>query len=122
MSRKNFLHYPIISNGSMASASLTSAVTNIQRLDNIGIQLSWTSSPSGTFAVQVSADYAQDAEGNVTNSGNWVPLALSPSPATSSGSPIYIDINELSAPWIRVVYTRISGSGTLQATLVGKMI
>ena len=120
-SRKNFLHYPIITNGDMSAASITSAITNIQRLDNIGIQLNWTGAPVGTFAVQVSADYAQDIEGNVTNAGNWTPLALTPSPITALGSPIYIDIAQISAPWIRAVYTKTSGTGTLQTTIVGKM-
>jgi len=106
----------------MALSSITSSVTNIQRLDNIGIQFNWSGAPVGDFAVQISADYAQDTEGNVTNAGNWTPITLSPSPATSSGSPIYIDMFQLSAPWLRVVYTRTSGSGTLQATIVGKMI
>lgn len=133
MSRKNNLRlYQSITNGNMASASLTSAVTNIQWLDNIGIQLNFTGSPVGDFAVQVSADYAQDDNGNVTNPGNWVPLTLTylvgstfvsaQSVPTSVGSPIYLDLNELSCPWIRVVYTKTSGTGTLNAFITAKMI
>lgn len=115
--------FQTITSGDMSQASLTSRVTNIQRLDNIGIQLNFTGAPVGTFAVQVSADYNQDTEGNVTNAGHWVPISLSPSPAASgSAASIYIDLAELSAPWIRVVYTKTSGTGVLNSYITGKMI
>ena len=123
MSRKNnILKFQTITAASMG-AGVTSAVTNIEYMDNIGIQLGFTGTPTGTFAVQVSADYAQDQFGNVSNAGNWVALTLSPSPAASgSGDNIYIDLNQLSAPWVRVVYTRTSGTGTLNAFLTSKML
>lgn len=124
MSRKNnIVKYQIITSGDMSTASLTSAVTNVQFLDNIGIQLNFTGTPTGSFAVQVSADYAQDDYGNVTNTGNWVSLALSPAPSASGAADTaYVDIIQTSAPWIRTVYTRVSGTGTLNAFITAKMI
>lgn len=124
MSRKNnLLKYQTITNGDMSLASLTSAVTAIQFLDNIGVQLNFSGTPTGSFQIQVSADYAQDGEGNVQNGGNWIPVLLPSSPAASgSAGVIYIDLNQLSAPWIRVVYTRVSGSGTLNAFITAKML
>lgn len=123
MSRKNNLQvFQLITAGDMSAASLTSPVTNIQFLDNIGIQLSWTGSPVGTFTVQVSADYNQDSLGNVLAAGHWVTLTLPTSPTTASGSPIYLDLNQLSAPWIRVVYTKTSGTGSLSAFITAKML
>lgn len=103
--------------------NVTGAVTNIQYLDNIGIQLNFTGTPVGTFHVQVSADYDQTAEGEVVSAGNWINMTLSP-PPIASGSPdqIYIDILPTSAPWIRVVYTRTSGTGTLNGFITAKMI
>lgn len=120
--KSNLKQFQTLTNGDMAQATLTSQVTNINRLDNIGLQFNWTGSPVGNFAVQVSADYNQDEFGNVTNAGHWAPITLSPSPATSAGSPIYIDLAGLSAPWIKVVYTKVSGTGTLQIYITGKMI
>lgn len=130
--KNNLLSFVTIAAGNMASASITSAVTSIQFLDNIGYQFSWTGSPVGTFALQVSADYAQDSNGNVTNPGNWVPLTFTYwdgaafvtafSIPTSVGSPIYLDLALLSAPYIRAVYTRSSGSGTLTGTVTAKQI
>lgn len=115
----------------MSTGTLTSLVTNIQMLDDIGVQFNWTDSPSGAFQVQVSADYAQDAEGNVTNSGQWASVAFTyllsgtvttaTTIPTSVGTPIYLDLTLLSAPWIRTVYTG-SGAGTLTAYVTAKMV
>jgi len=123
VSRKsNLLKFQNIINGDL-SGSITSAVTSIQWLDNIGIQLNAvTSSAIGVFAVQVSADYFQDIEGNVTNAGNWTTIPLPSSPTLSgSNETIYIDLNQLSAPWIRVIYTPASGSGTVNGFITAKV-
>lgn len=132
--RKNtLLSYPIITAGVMTgTTTLTSAVTNIQFIDDIGIQFTWTGSPTGTFSVQVSADYAQDFQGNVTNTGNWATMTFTywngsafvtaTSIPTSVGSPIYLDLALLSAPWIRATYTNASGTGTLTAVITAKEI
>ena len=80
MSRKNTLRaFQNIKNGDM-STTLTSAVTNIERADDVGLQFNFTGTPVGTFSVQVSIDYAQDFMGNVLNAGNWVPVVLDPVP------------------------------------------
>jgi hypothetical protein len=110
----------VTGNTSMAG-SLTSDVVEIQNQDNIGVQLHWTGTPAGSFAFQVSSDYREDAEGNVQVAGNWVPLTVSPAiSASGSGDDAYVDFNQLSALYMRVVYTRSSGSGTLTGIIVGK--
>lgn len=123
-SRKNVLPpFAIISSGDMSQSSLTSTVTNIQYMDNICISLVWTGSPTGTFAVQGSLDHQQDALGNIITAGNWIALGLSPNPAaTGSAGSTLIDLNQLSFPYIRVVYTKTSGTGTLNAKIGGKML
>lgn len=110
--RKNVLiPFSIITSGDM-SGDLTSTVSNIQYMDNIGIQLVWTGTPTGDFTVDVSVDQV-----------TWTSLTLSPSPAaTGAADNIYIDVNQISAPYIRVTYTATSGSGTLNAKITGKMI
>lgn len=121
--KNNLLKFPIITAGDMSLSSLTSTVTNIQYLDNVCIQLNFTGTPTGTFEVQVSLDHAQDSNGNVTVAGNWTALTLDPSPSASgSGSTTFIDINQTSAPWIRVVYTKTSGTGTLNAFIGAKVL
>jgi hypothetical protein len=124
--RKNsLLPFKIINAGDLSQSSITSAVTNIQFLDDINIQYIWSagSSPVGTIAVQVSSNYAQDSQGNVSNSGTWTSLSLSSTPSISgnSGSGV-IEMTQLGSVWIRTVYTRTSGSGTLNAYISGKEI
>lgn len=131
-SRKtNIKQFHSISATSMA-ATVTSPVTDIQFLDNIGIEFDFTGAPVGSFQVQVSASYSQDMNGNVQNVGSWSPVVVNywdgtamvtaTAIPTSVGSPVYIDLNQLSSPFLRVVYTRVSGSGTLDCYLTAKMI
>lgn len=110
----------VVKNGSMAG-SITSAVLEIKEQDNVGIQMVWIGAPVGSFDVQVSMDYFRDINGNVTNPGNWTSIPLLPTVA-ASGSPdnAYVDLNQLSAPYIRLVYTRVSGAGTLNVLMDGK--
>lgn len=133
MSRKNNIkQFNTITAGDMSLASLTSLVTDIQFLDDIGYQFSWTGSPTGNIAIQVSANHNQDDFANVTVAGDWVPLTLTywngsafitaTSIPTSVGSSVYIDLALLSAPYIRVVYTKVSGTGSLTSTITAKMV
>lgn len=121
--RKNtLLKFQNITNGNMAG-NVTSVVSNIEFLDNIGIQLVFTGSPVGTFTVEISADHAQDQNGNVSVAGNWVAIDLDPVPvAAGSADVIAINIDLMSFPWMRVVYTRTSGTGTLNGYICAKMI
>lgn len=134
MPKKNtLLKFNSIANGVMTGTTvLTSAVTSIQFLDDIGIQLNWTGAAVGNFRVQVSADHAQDSQANVTVAGNWCPLLFtywngsafvtSYDLPTTLGSPIYLDLALLSAPWIRVLYTNASSTGVLNAFITAKEV
>jgi hypothetical protein len=128
--RKNaLLSFKSIVAGDMSQATVVSSVLDIQFLDNIGMQFNVASgSPTGTITVEVSADYLQDSLGNVITNGNWITL-LQPNgtPVQVSivaGSPAqsYLDLQELSCPFIRAKYTRTSGSGSLNAFFTAKMI
>lgn len=102
-------------------ASATSAAIEVKRQDNVGIQLNWTGTPTGTFAVQISADYKVDNNGNVMNAGNWISLPLSPAIAAAGSADVaFIDINQTGAAYIRVVYTRSSGTGVLDGYITAK--
>lgn len=120
--KSDLLKFQIVTNGSMGG-DITSAVTNIQYQDNIGIQLVFTGTPTGTFFVDLSINYYQDQNGNVINAGTWTPMSFSTAPAAAgSASDIYLDLNPLSSPWIRTRYVRGSGTGTLNAYLCGKQV
>lgn len=120
MSSKSLPSFQIITNGAMTgTATITSPVTDIRNLDNVAIELVWTGTPNGTFAVQGSLDY------NITNgnAGTWVSLTLTPSPAAAGAAgSILLDLNQLSFPYIRTTYTNVSSTGTLQAYIAGKAV
>lgn len=114
--------YHLITDGSMTgTAVITSKAVEIINLDNVFLQLDFTGTPNGTFAVQVSSDHLEDQEGNILVAGHWITLNLSPSPAaTGSANDIGIDLNQLGASYLRVVYTNTSSTGTLNAFVSGK--
>lgn len=123
MSAKTILRpYQVLSAGDM-STSITSAPTNVQMIDNAGYSLSWSGTPVGAFSFQCSADYTPGTfpSDYPVNAGTWTTMTLSAN-ITASGSPdnAYVDLTLLSAPWIRVVYTRTSGSGSLSIWVTGK--
>jgi hypothetical protein len=130
--KDNLLKFHSIEDGNMSAATITSPVTSLAYLDDIGVQFNWSGSPVGTFSVEVSIDYAQDLNANVTNSGHWTPLLFSywdgasfvtsATIPTSVGSPIYLDLALMSAPWIRLKYTKGSSTGTLQAWITAKRL
>lgn len=123
--RKNVLgKFQIVTAGDQSLATVASTITNIQGMDNLGIQVHIASgTASGTFDVQISADHVE-INGVVTTVGNWVSLGSTYTATVTSGSPadIYFDLNQLSAPYIRLLYTKTSGTGTFNAFIVGKMI
>lgn len=113
-----------ITAGTMTGTSvINSKVTNIAWRDNVGVQLIWTGTPNGTFAIQVSLDYdpVKDPTGDGSGSGTWTPISLSTAiTATGSANNAYADLNQLSSPWIRVVYTNTSSTGVLNCWVASK--
>ena len=115
--------FPVIVNGDMSQATITSSVTIIQNLSMVSYSVSWSgTSPVGTISVQVSNDYSINMAGVVSNPGTWNTLVLSTAPAVSgnTGNGL-IDITQTAAFAIRLVYTKTSGVGSLQATVTGKV-
>lgn len=122
MSRKNTLQ-PIkfVSAGDM-SGTITSKAIGIQFLDNIALQFNFTGTPTGTFSVQGSLDHAEYF-GTVTKAGTWNEVTLDPVPAAAGAAgSILINMDQLAFPFLRVVYTAASGTGSLDAYITAKMI
>lgn len=119
------INQPIINATSMSS-SINGPATIIQRLPGISYDVAWTGTPTGTFSVQVSNSYAQNAQGGVLNAGNWNTLPSGafvgtlPAPAGASGNG-FIDVLGTEAYAIRLVYTASSGTGNLTVYCCSKV-
>jgi len=116
---KNSLRQGKVIDAASMAASITSAPTQIAFLDNIYYQVEWSgTSPVGSMSVEVSSSYDQRL-----GTGSWdaVVLPVTPSIAANTGS-ISIDLNQLGAPWVRLVYTRTSGTGTMTAYISAKSV
>ena len=111
--------------GNMLSI-LVSLPTKVQMEDVIGYSLNWSAGATGTFSFQCSADYTPNApfpSDYSASAGTWTPITLN-NTITASGTAdnAYVDLQLLSAPWVRVVYTPASGTGTLSAWVTAKSL
>lgn len=112
----NIPAYPLIP-AQAVSADVTSAVTNIFNVDDIGYQAHWTGTLVGTFYVQLSLDY----DPRFPNNATWTSMTLDPVPAAAgSAGDAYIDITQISSKWIRLFFDYTSGSGNLTVYFVAK--
>lgn len=89
----------------------------------ISYSITWSgSSPSGTVTVQVSNDYSINAAGTVLNAGTWNTLPMSATGTVSGNTGNgFADIDTLGGYAIRLVYTPVSGTGTMNAIVTGKV-
>ncbi len=111
----------VITNGSM-TGSLTSAVTIMDQLVMLSYAIIWSgTNPVGSISVEVSNDYSVNANGAVRNAGTWKALPLSTTSNVSGNSDSgFIDIDANAGYALRLVYTRVSGVGTMQVIAMGK--
>lgn len=121
MAVKNFLpQFQIITAGDMSLASLTSQAVDIRYLDNISIQIIMSGAPVGTWAIQGSVSHLVSSPSNtVTSQGTWTTITTA---AVSAAGDLLIDLNQASYPWIRLVYTKASGTGTANAFISAKAV
>jgi hypothetical protein len=103
--------FPAGSNSMSATNTITGS-SNVQNLDNLGMTISWTGSPTGTLKVQASTDGTTYKDLSFTKT----PL---PQPAGSADS-FPLNLHNFPWAWVRVTYTNVSGSGTLSAVLFAK--
>ncbi len=91
--------------GAMASTNIIySQILDISRVDNQGLEVTWTGNPTGTFEVMVS------------NSGiNFYALTFNPLLAQPAGSAsgYAVDLNQVPFRYMMLRYTNASGSGSL---------
>ncbi len=105
------------------SGNIISDVTIIDNLSMIGYDISWAgTSPVGSMSVQVSNTYSKNADGSVRNAGNWTTLTLSSTTSVSGNTGNgAVDVDATGFYAIRLVYTRVSGVGSMQAVVNAKV-
>jgi hypothetical protein len=125
-SRPNIQKFPVIVDGDM-SGSLTSTASVLPIITLGCYQYSWSgATPVGAISVEVSNDYnpRPSPDGGKINSGTWTAIYFTLNGATvvnsaplsgNTGSGV-IEFST-SASAVRTVYTRTSGTGTLQAVI-----
>lgn len=120
------LNKPVISAGDMSTASLTSLITIIQRIPGISYDIVWSGTPTGTFSVQVSNTVTLNPDGTAATAGNWTTLPVAsfagtyPVPSGSAGNG-FLDVVGTEAYAVRLLYTRVSGSGNLTVVPCAKV-
>jgi hypothetical protein len=91
----------LVTNGDMSQASITSSVLDMSNYVLASIQAVFTGSPVGVFKIQRSNDkvtFSDDASSvlSISSSGDWV-----------------WEIASVGSRYARLVYTKTSGTGTL---------
>ena len=113
MSRKHVLKpYKVVNAGGM-SGNITSSPTNVSQLDKVDYSIEWAgAAPVGQITVERSLDGT-----------SWKTLDISPTIDVSgnTGSHI-IHLFKGSIEWLRVVYTKTSGTGSMDIHINGNTI
>lgn len=92
-------------NGVMSGTNtIYSQIVDVSRIDNQGLEVTWTGTPTGTFQVMVS-----------NSSINFYALTFNPALAQPAGAPggYAVDLNQLPFKYMMLQYTNSSGSGVL---------
>ncbi len=127
--RTNLRPQVVIAAGDMSAATITSAPTILQSLSKFSYEVSWSgSSPVGILEVQISNSYSLNIDGTTHSAGTWTSMPLDVGGSEVSSIPIagnadngFIDITVQAGYAVRLLYTKTSGTGTLVATINGKV-
>lgn len=117
ISRKNEV---LISAQSMA-ASFNSDPVDVRNLIVGSIQIVFTGAPVGSVKLQSSNDAIQflDQPGIQPAATNWTDVDSSTLAISAAGTIMY-NLTSIGYDQLRVVYTRTSGTGVMNARMVGK--
>lgn len=99
----------------MASATITSRGVWLGHIADFSIQLVFTGAPVGTFKLQASNDVGTEDKGGAgwsdTGVTHWTDLDSSQ--AISAAGDLMYNYRGAGFRWVRVVYTKTSGTGTI---------
>lgn len=95
-----------VTSGTMSSTNtIYTNILCLERIDNVGLEVSWTGTPTGTLTYICS------------NSGkNFFPITLTTTQPSGSAGGFGVNLNQLPYKYFMVQYTNASGSGVLSIT------
>lgn len=107
MGAKKINGFPIINAQAMVN-SVTSSAQNVQNFDNIGLQITWTGTPTGTIAVLGSNDDT-----------TYYALTFQPALAQPAGAVggYLVSINQFPFPYMKVRFTSTALTAQTVATV-----
>jgi hypothetical protein len=121
----NFSRTALIPSGSMANTTITSQAFSMEKFAGCSFQPNWTGTPTGTFNVFVSNDYASSPalknDANPMSVGTWTNLGVS-IPMIPAGSPgnTFIPVYAACSYYIILQYVGSGGAGVLGGYFAGK--
>lgn len=112
---------PIMASVSMAVDAASSPIIMKQEY-MASIQAVWSGSPVGSFTIETTCDVGvvDPADGAVTGLTNWDTYTGSSQAAGGSSGIFTWRLTAVPDAWVRLKYTRTSGSGTVNARFNAK--
>lgn len=113
----------ILSAGNMADATVVSSGIDMQQMFGGSIQAVFTGSPVGTLTLEVSNDIVYQIPGGGANLAagvtTWTTYTGSSQAISAAGDFTYI-LADSNFRFLRLKYTKSSGTGSITATFSGK--
>lgn len=113
----------ILSAGDMSTASLNSVGIDLNQTVLYSIQAVFTGAPVGTLKLQISNDFVATPTAGGANLASavthWTDYTGSSYSVSAAGDFAW-NVFDVGYRWVRMVYTKTSGTGSLTATFCGK--
>lgn len=123
MARKDTLKSYVLLNAQSTASDFNTFTnpTNVDYLDNVGIQVIWTGTTVGVLEVYGFNDAANAQQGSYPS--NWSKFEFGATiNVDTTNSDLLIHMNQLPYSWIALKYVATSGTGTMTAKLTVKMV
>ena len=112
----------ILSAGDMSTATLTSTGIDMNQIVLASIQAVYTGAPVGTLILEVSNDIIKINPTVANQSANvvtWTTYTGSSVSVSAAGDFVW-NLTDIGYRWLRMKYTKTSGTGSLTAVFSGK--
>lgn len=112
----------LLVNAANAAQSFESPAFLLDQMFGVSFQVIIAGTPIGTMKLQGSNDFGTNVlNGNNPTLGvtNWTDITGSSQSITGAGTGVYNAVNDLFR-WIKVVYTAVSGSGSISVRVNAK--